>query len=147
MGVGQSAVQGLTGSLLAAGAAASKIGSDISKANAAKVAETNNLQEEYLNDTDEILKNEAKGKQLQNKIDLASMDETDVGNLGKVQDIISAKEELFGQNGMFTDLDAAKKSRQNLLLRTEAIKRRQAETAARFQKLTGKEIIGIRGEK
>lgn len=122
MGVAQQSLQGLTTTALAAGAMAGKVGADIDKANVAKAAEADKLQEEFL----------------KNKSGIEAQDE--ILNDQKLNKLAGAKGP--GRAGTMTDIQAAQRALQSAEEKKQAMTLMNERIGKRFQKLTRTPIIG-----
>lgn len=140
MGVAQNQMQGLATTMLAAGAMFGKVNADIDKAEAAKAAEAENLQDKYLATNDEISTMSKEHQELSDKINTASLTNEDVKDDPELKKArAGARNEL---NQQFTDMQAAKRAQANLADKVQAATQRNERTAARFKKLTHQTIIG-----
>lgn len=122
MGIAQQSMQGLAGTVLAAGAAVGKIGADIDKANVAKAEEADSLQEEFLKNKDAIALNNE--------------------DIKKLEPIANAGNSGPAHRAGYTDKQAAQIALQNLKDKNEALVGMQDRISTRFTKLTRTPIIG-----
>lgn len=140
MGVAQNQMQGLATTILAAGAMAGKVSADMEKAEAAKSAEAESLQDKYLATNDEISNMSKEHQELSDKINTASLTNEDVKGDPELKAArTGARNEL---NQQFTDMQAAKRAQANLADKVQAATQRNERTAARFKRLTHQTIIG-----
>ena len=133
MGVGQQSTAGLATTMLAAGAMVGKVSADIDKANVAKAAEADKLQENFLQNKEAISNLEGEHKNLQETLDAALYGEGDVKEAAKQQ--LEDKYKL-------TDKQAAERALNTLKEKHQALGEMNERIGKRFQKLTHTPIIG-----
>ena len=136
MGIAQQSMQGLAGTVLAAGAAVGKIGADIDKANVAKAEEADSLQDQYLKNKEGILAQE----NILNDPEKLKVAGSKPGRGPNVMNEKTGQMETTGRT--MNDIEAAKKALQSAEEKKLALSQRNERIAIRFQKLTKTPIIG-----